>query len=333
MISLKNKNILLIMPKFFDYEIDIKNSLIEKGAKVYLIYGNVKELSFVNRFICKYTKYLSELLVYNYFFRKINYIRSLDYVFVIKGNIALNESILEYILKKFPNVIMYMYLWDNVINSPNTLNIVKYFKQISTFDREDSIQYKWHFLPLFYSRNNIQQTIYDLKKYDFAFVGTIHSDRAYILNKLKKISSTNHYSIFYYLFAGSFLSCCFQVFTGKQKHLWNYVSLNDINYISLTRNDIYDIYENTKVIIDYSLPNQKGLSFRTIECLGMETKMMTNNNDIKNYDFYNPNNIFIYNKNDFCLPNKFLEQPYEPIDKVVVEKYSLSNWIEQIFAK
>src|SRR5690606_39098696 len=57
--------------------------------------------------------------------------------------------------------------------------------------------------------------------------------------------------------------------------------------------EIFKYSENSKIVIDIAHANQKGLSMRPFEALGLKRKLITNNTDIKNYDFYNPNNIFI----------------------------------------
>ncbi|MTD01286.1 hypothetical protein GKS16_03215 [Streptococcus uberis] len=66
---------------------------------------------------------------------------------------------------------------------------------------------------------------------------------------------------------------------------------------------------------------------RTIEMLGMNKKIITTNSDIKNYDFYHPNNISIINRDSIEIDPNFLNSEYEPIDKEVYDKYSLKNWI------
>ena len=58
MIALKNKTVLLIAPKYFDYEKLIKNAIEKHGAKVILCYENLDEVNFWYRFTYVY---LSEL--------------------------------------------------------------------------------------------------------------------------------------------------------------------------------------------------------------------------------------------------------------------------------
>ena len=46
-------------------------------------------------------------------------------------------------------------------------------------------------------------------------------------------------------------------------------------------------------LIDLKLESHNGLSFRFYESLYFQKKLITNNKDVVNYDFYNSNNILI----------------------------------------
>lgn len=84
-------------------------------------------------------------------------------------------------------------------------------------------------------------------------------------------------------------------------------------------------------MIDIAHPNQKGLSMRPFEALGLKRKLITNNTDIKNYDFYNENNIFVVNDfNNIEIPDSFLNNPYEELPDKIYEKYYIKNWLKTI---
>ena len=48
---------------------------------------------------------------------------------------------------------------------------------------------------------------------------------------------------------------------------------------------------------------------------------------MKNYDFYHPDNIFITDFENFNGLKEFLEKPYHKIDRKIVEKYGIKNWL------
>ncbi|SDE27655.1 hypothetical protein SAMN05421544_10631 [Riemerella columbipharyngis] len=57
--------------------------------------------------------------------------------------------------------------------------------------------------------------------------------------------------------------------------------------------------------------------------------MITNNLSIRNYDFYNPNNIFIIENKKLEGLEDFLMKKYE-VNQEIKEKYSFSNWIKYV---
>ena len=90
-------------------------------------------------------------------------------------------------------------------------------------------------------------------------------------------------------------------------------------------------YINEKCVIDIESPTQNGLTMRTIEMIGLKKKLITTNKDIVNYDFYNPNNILVCDRDNFKIDKSFIETPYEELAKEIYEKYSLKGWLLQIF--
>ena len=70
---------------------------------------------------------------------------------------------------------------------------------------------------------------------------------------------------------------------------------------------------------------------RTIEMLGMSKKVITTNALITQYDFYNPNNFFIIDRENPVLNTDFLDAPYEPLPPEIQAKYSLDAFLKEIF--
>ena len=99
----------------------------------------------------------------------------------------------------------------------------------------------------------------------------------------------------------------------------------------ITINSLLEHYKNTEIILDLVQQNQTGLSFRVFEALGMQKKLITDNQSVKNYDFYNPNSIFVLDKQNPEIPNWFLESKFEPILDAIYEKYTLDHWVRTIF--
>ena len=71
---------------------------------------------------------------------------------------------------------------------------------------------------------------------------------------------------------------------------------------------------------------------RTIEMIGMNKKIITTNQTIKEYDFYNPNNICVIDRNNININTNFFDAQYEPLSDQIYIKYSLEQWIKDILS-
>ncbi|WP_239326536.1 hypothetical protein [Snodgrassella gandavensis] len=88
------------------------------------------------------------------------------------------------------------------------------------------------------------------------------------------------------------------------------------------------------ILIDIVNPVHNGLSFRVFESLYYQKKLITNNPQIKSYDFYHPDNIFIWRRaEDLQQIADFLAKPLISINPDIVQKYSFANWIKNILNK
>src|SRR5690606_22427697 len=101
------------------------------------------------------------------------------------------------------------------------------------------------------------------------------------------------------------------------------------DYISLK--EVINYMEGSTILLDIQKENQEGLSFRVFEALGYEKKLITTNKDIVNYDFYNPNNILIIDRENPHIPKTFLDSSYSTVSENIIKKYRRESWIQQVF--
>lgn len=90
-------------------------------------------------------------------------------------------------------------------------------------------------------------------------------------------------------------------------------------------------YKNSKVILDLMRENQTGLSFRIFEAMALEKKIITDNEEIKKKDFYNPNNILVLNSDFSNIEPSFFDTPYQKLSEEIYQKYTLDNWVNTVF--
>lgn len=77
---------------------------------------------------------------------------------------------------------------------------------------------------------------------------------------------------------------------------------------------VLDILGESRAILHLSDGCQKGITYRIEESLIHKIKLITDDKDIMQYDFYHPDNIFILGKDDYNSLPDFLNKPYVEVD-------------------
>lgn len=85
-------------------------------------------------------------------------------------------------------------------------------------------------------------------------------------------------------------------------------------------------------LLDFQNHHHKGLSMRVFEAVGCEKKLITNNALVKEYDFYDENNILVLDTISKAQIQEFLSLPYKKIAPDVREKHSFTTWINRVLS-
>lgn len=326
--KLKGKNVLFFSPSFFGYENKIANKMKDLGANVYLYDERSIKDSF-SKALLKVSPSIFNSKSKKYYNKILDDIRNVkfDYILVIKCEM-MPVSIIQAIKQQFGDAKLYLYLWDSVKNVKGLKNKLSYFDKVYSFDRMDCQKYGFQLRPLFFADEYIKEPNPNQDyKYDISFLGTIHSDRYKIIKKIEKIAKEQGMKCYWYKFLQSKFIYYYYKVTKKE---FRGTTLEDFDYKKKSGVELSRIVDESKVILDVQHPRQVGLTMRTIEMLGMNKKVITTNADIKNYDFYCKDNIFIINRNNAVINKDFVESKYVPIDEKIYEKYSLTSWVLDI---
>lgn len=327
--GIKGKKILLIVPKFYGYEIEIKRALKKAGATVVTIYENIVVYNLYYRMFHVYFNSKSEEIIYNYYKRCLKKIgmKKIDIVFAIRAS-SINDDIYS-MIKEYCNsdCRFIMYQWDSVANNPRAKQLADLFDNVYTFDINDSANLGWEYRPLFFISDMVHAS--NNRSIDVSFLCSWHSQRAEILKRLKEITSKGNLT-FYYNMRAPFLLFVKNKYLNKRPE-YNTIGFGDIRFKVLPLKRCYSIYGSSKVVVDYTHPGQTGLTMRTIECLGSECKLVTNNKLIEDADFFNPNNIIVYDGEDIDIPIDFISAPYVRLPDSIYSYYSIESWLESIF--
>jgi len=326
---LKDKNILLISVKFFNYEVLIKNELENYGAKVILLDERPSN-TFLSKAIIRFKKEILQVKINNYYKTIIKDLDGvkLDYFLLIKGE-AVPSFFIGYLTKANPNIVLIYYTFDSFKNNPNGLNILPYFHRKFTFDSVDAKKFGMSFRPLFFAKEyESVDSIESNFEFDVSFVGTAHSDRYKISEFTKSWCENNDLLMFAFYFSPSKL--LFRL-NKLIKDDFKAFDSNKISFESLSHKDIVELYKKSRAILDINHPGQNGLTMRTMEVLGSNRKLITTNPNIKNYPFYHENNIWIIDRNNIKYSKEFFDLPNVKIEDEIYYSMSLAGWIEEVF--
>ncbi len=324
---LEGKRILLLYARFFGYDVLVKEKLEALGAHVDLFDARANINSFekaIRKINAKY--YFKKQRRFHENIRKMNADVKYDFIF---SNDVLDVEILKQYRNTYSSATMVLYMDDSVKNMREVENTFKYYDRVLTFDKKDSETYHILFRPLFYvDLFNKPKNCACEEKYDISFVGTCHSDRLSIIKKIQNCCANYRYYFFCYM--QSWFMYYYHYLLEKE---YRNVKKDFFRFKSISMKDVAKIMQMSKCVLDIQHPNQTGLTMRTIETIGAKRKLITTNPDVRNYDFYNEKNILIIDRNNPIISDSFLEGVFQPLEKELYEKYSLSGWIKDVFVK
>lgn len=325
---LKNKQILFFSNRFFGIPENIVQTMRSLGAEVDF-FDERPANSFIVKALIRINRNFIAAYINNYH-KKIIHItknKKYDYIFFIKGE-SFSRHNLNLLFSLHPEAKTILYHWDSIANNPNADNLSGRFDHVFSFDRSDCEKYDFSFLPLFYfDEYKAIGTYTGPYDYDCMFVGTTHSDRfRFISSIVEQIASLGGKCFTYFFFQGKIMFYRYKLLNREMRK----ISSQEVHFVPLSKKALLDLYRKSRIIMDVQHPKQVGLTLRCMETLGAKRKLITTNQDIRNYDFYHPNNILIVDRNSPVIPKYFLETPYAEIDKDIYDKYSISSWIRYI---
>lgn len=327
-----NKKILFFAPRFFNYEIEIKKKLEQLGAQVDF-YDERMNPSNLDKVIIRLKKNLLAKKIENYYKSIIDESKNkkYDYVFFLSPE-TITKELLQELKRTQKNAKYIIYMYDSIKNKKNAREILDEFDSHFSFDKNDcEIDNRFKFRPLFYldEYSKFTEKSYN-KKYDISFIGTVHSDRYGVIKSIKEQAILNELNVNFFMYFPSKVMYLVKKMFDKS---YQNTEIKDFSFASISKDKVLDIISNSKIILDIQHPKQVGLTMRTIEMLGMKKKLITTNKNIKEYDFYNSDNIKIIDRNNPILDLDFIRNDYVEINADIYKKYSIGSWLEEVFSE
>ena len=122
------------------------------------------------------------------------------------------------------------------------------------------------------------------------------------------------------------LKTYFHIVPGRK---WFYKP-NKIYKPFMPYNQVLKTLGKTKSILHLLNGGQDGITIRVMEALVFEIKLITDNPKLMQYDFYNPNNIFVLGIDDMEELPEFLSKPYTPVQSKLFEKMYFEDMIQEM---
>ncbi|MGL2993904.1 hypothetical protein [Flavobacterium sp. TSSA_36] len=249
----------------------------------------------------------------NYIANQMQTLGPQDAILFIRPDKISRKTHLE-IKKLTSNYIAYIY--DSCRRFPIDHLITGVFDRIFSFDLNDIKQYPFQFVSNYIylkkreSRSNTSN--------ENIFIVISIDERFEFLNKLADYLSEHT------------IPFQFKIFGKKAPKKRNEKLI--FSKTLFLPEDLTADFENSKIFLDLIRRDHNGLSFRIFEALAMQRKIITTNQSIREYDFYNPNNILILDETAALnIDPQFLNTPYEPLPETIYHKYTIENWVKTVF--
>lgn len=322
------KRLLLIAPVFFNYYKEMIKELKLMGFEVDYI-CDAPSNSNISKAIGRINKKFIKLSTKKYFDRNvIPEIRKKKYdiILIIGGmTFAFTPNMVETIRKMNRQATFIMYQWDSERNLPYSVDIHPYIDRLYSFDLTDCKQEKYTFLPLFYTRiyEKLGKIKVDDYKYDCSYIGTAHPQKFKYINQMSSILQEVLPRQYIYHYMPSKLKFYYHKLLAPE---FKHAKMNEFKTKKLSSDKVMEIFKESMCVLDAPQAGQTGLTIRTIECLGAKRKLITTNQDIKKYDFYNEANILVFD-GSIDKNSDFFTTPYREIREDIYKKYSLREWL------
>ena len=318
-----NKDILLIMPNFFGMQKDITEALEAKGYNV-ILYSDRPNEKTITKTLIRVNRHFKYFLTKRYVKKIINETQELMfYRVIVIGGQSFCQSHLKLLFKNTKCENKIYYIWDSLSRYKYTKKNLAFFDKTITFNIHD---YKTglfdYFLPLYIPEGFEEKKKRSTYKYDMCFIGTTRPSKYEHIVKLRKEAKNKGLSFFEYLYLPT--KAMFYYFKFTNKH-FRCSKRSEFNFTKMPADEIKDVYNNSKYIVDAGVKDEGGLSLRVFESIGNHKKLILTNQTIIKYDFYHPNNFYVFD-NVIDLSNDFFNNEYQHNDDII-KKYRIFNWV------
>lgn len=217
-----------------------------------------------------------------------------------------NLRVAKHIKKYNPNCRVILFFWNTIVDKTRK----KYLEddnidEFWTFDPKDAVKYNLNLNTQFYTKKiKLKEDI--RPEIDVLFLGRDKGRKDKLLELERNLQHNN-------------INTRINIIEKSKDYVSYQKYLKDV--------------EKSKVILEYVIEGQTGLTLRCMESLFFKKKLITNNREIEKYEFYNPNNIFVLGKDNLDDIKQFIDSEYIEIDPKIIEYYDIEKWLNRFNKK
>ncbi len=321
--------VLFICPQFFGYHQRIVAEFEKQGATVDWFDDRANNAGWAKALL-RVQPQLMRMQSDKYFQKILDQTqhKRYDLVFFIKAESISVENLARLKQQQLAARFVY-YTWDSLANVKNAIQVLNLFHTAYSFDKRDCAQYQClQHLPLFYSIEVANpQHKFD---HDVVFIASFHSDRLTVWGKIRRGLASENMTVFSYIYFQS----VYIFYLGKLFFKnFRAASPKEIQWTPMKNSEAQKRMQGGRILIDIHNEKQTGLTMRMIESLGLQKKIITTNEAVRDYDFYHPHNVLVVNRKNPVITSEFLHQDFQPINANIRQKYGLPHWVSVILSE
>lgn len=213
-------------------------------------------------------------------------------------------------------------LWDAFGNCQRLGACRDLFDDIYSFEPRDCQEYGLKLRPLFYSGAYTGLPLepeggFD---YDACFVGSVHQRSKFhaVLRTCQDLEARGLRVFTWFYMPSKSAEALRKVQDASYRGV-------EFRHEALSPAQVADVYARSRAVVDSPQAGQGGLTIRTLETLGARRKLITANQDVRDYDFYDYGGVAVTGPDGSAagVDGDFFARPFCELPRGIYESYSL----------
>lgn len=193
------------------------------------------------------------------------------------------------------------------------------FDVIFSFDPQDSktygLTYIKQFVPFTWKQiQSVNRTPHPIENSCF-YIGGYQTERVELINEITPLLTESNCDTDFYLM-------------DKYNNSSNYPA--NCKNMKLSYQENIEKLNQSRFVLEINKPDQTGLTLRSVEALVFNKQLITNNNAIKEQEFYHPSRVFIFDSKNQQQLKEFLHTEPVTVTAEIASQYCADGMLETL---